>query len=45
MKNYLSTEQAKVTACQLIKMKQNGEKIAILTAYDYTTAKYWMILA
>lgn len=39
MKNYLSTEQAKVTACQLIKMKQNGEKIAILTAYDYTTAK------
>lgn len=39
MGNYLSSAQEKVTVGQFIKMKQNGEKIAMLTAYDYTTAK------
>ena len=39
MAEYLSTKQTKITVNTLIKMKQCGEKIAILTAYDYTTAK------
>lgn len=39
MKNYLSSEQAKITVRTFLKMKQEGEKIAILTAYDYTTAR------
>jgi 3-methyl-2-oxobutanoate hydroxymethyltransferase len=39
MANYLSTEISKITTNHLIKMKRNNEKIAILTAYDYTTAK------
>jgi len=30
----------KVTVNTLKKMKQNGEKISMLTAYDYSTAKY-----
>ncbi|EJL68813.1 3-methyl-2-oxobutanoate hydroxymethyltransferase [Chryseobacterium populi] len=29
----------KITTLQLKKMKQNGEKISVLTAYDYTMAK------
>lgn len=39
MKNYLSSEQAKISVRTLLQMKQEGEKIAILTAYDYTTAR------
>jgi len=31
--------KSKVTAQTLIEMKRQGEKIAMLTAYDYTTAK------
>ena len=31
--------QKKITAQSLIAMKQRGEKISMLTAYDYTTAK------
>lgn len=38
MSEYLSTKKKKVTAPAFIKMKQDGEKIAMLTAYDYTTA-------
>ena len=29
----------KVTTARLIEMKQRGEKIAMLTAYDYSSAK------
>ncbi len=29
----------RVTINQIKEMKQKGEKIAMLTAYDYTTAK------
>ncbi len=32
-------ERKKVTALDLIKMKQRGEKIVMITAYDYVTAK------
>ncbi|MEI2273132.1 3-methyl-2-oxobutanoate hydroxymethyltransferase [Sphingobacterium sp. ML3W] len=32
-------DKKKVTTLQLKKMKQSGEKISILTAYDYTTAR------
>ena len=39
MANYLTSEVSKVTTNHLIKMKRNNEKIAILTAYDFTTAK------
>ncbi len=39
----MSTAQAentrKVTTCRLMKMKQRGEKISMLTSYDYTSAK------
>lgn len=38
MSEYLSTSKKKVTAPAFFKMKQAGEKIAMLTAYDYTTA-------
>lgn len=38
MSEYLSTSKKKVTATAFFKMKQAGEKIAMLTAYDYTTA-------
>lgn len=38
MSEYLSTSKKKVTAPDFFKMKQAGEKIAMLTAYDYTTA-------
>ena len=30
---------ARVTAPRLIQMKQDGERITMLTAYDYTMAK------
>ncbi|MFC6101578.1 3-methyl-2-oxobutanoate hydroxymethyltransferase [Olivibacter domesticus] len=32
-------DRKKVTTLQLKKMKQKGEKISVLTAYDYTTAR------
>lgn len=36
---YLQTDVAKVTTHVLQRMKQSGEKIAMLTAYDYSMAK------
>ncbi len=38
MSTYKETAK-KVTACTLISMKEHGEKIAMLTAYDFTTAR------
>ena len=38
MSNYLQ-DQRKVTTHRLAEMKQRGEKIAMLTAYDYSMAK------
>ena len=38
MAGYLITDQKKITTKRFLEMKQNGEKIAMLTAYDYTTA-------
>lgn len=38
MAQYLSAERKKVTAPSFFAMKQKGEKISMLTAYDYTTA-------
>ncbi|MDD6552832.1 MAG: 3-methyl-2-oxobutanoate hydroxymethyltransferase [Prevotellaceae bacterium] len=35
---YLTTDKKKITAKTFIKMKQEGEKIAMLTSYDFTTA-------
>ena len=32
-------DKRKVTTLRLIEMKQRGEKIAMLTAYDYSMAK------
>jgi len=34
----LITDQKKITTKRFLEMKQNGDKIAMLTAYDYTTA-------
>lgn len=39
MADYLSEDARKVTTRRLIEMKQRGEKIAMLTAYDYSMAK------
>lgn len=39
MSEYLRNRSSKVTLRHLLKMKQQEEKIAILTAYDYTTAR------
>lgn len=39
MASYLSDTVKKVTVNTLRKMKQEGEKIAMLTAYDYTMAR------
>ena len=36
---YLQSDVTKVTTHVLQRMKQNGEKIAMLTAYDYSMAK------
>ena len=36
---YLSTDKKKITVKTLYQMKAEHEKIAQLTAYDYTTAK------
>ena len=38
MAEYLSTTKKKITAPLYFEMKQKGEKISWLTAYDYTTA-------
>lgn len=38
MAGYLTTDQKKITAKNFIEMKQRGEKISMLTAYDFTTA-------
>ncbi len=35
---YLTTEKKKITSKTFIQLKQAGEKITMLTAYDYTTA-------
>lgn len=39
MSTYSSEDKRKVTTRRLIEMKQRGEKIAMLTAYDYSMAK------
>lgn len=39
MTGYISSDTRKVTTHRLIEMKQRGEKISMLTAYDYTMAK------
>jgi len=39
MSTYTSEDQRKVTTRRLAEMKQRGEKIAMLTAYDYSKAK------
>lgn len=39
MSGYISDNTRKVTTHRLIEMKQRGEKISMLTAYDYTMAK------
>lgn len=38
MAGYLVEDARKVTTHRLLEMKQQGKKIAMLTAYDYTTA-------
>ena len=38
MSKYLVEDTRKVTTNRFIEMKRKGEKIAMLTAYDYTTA-------
>ncbi|NDV81374.1 3-methyl-2-oxobutanoate hydroxymethyltransferase [Bacteroides sp. 51] len=39
MTGYISNDTRKVTTHRLIEMKQRGEKISMLTTYDYTMAK------
>lgn len=39
MSNYLSTDKKKITSTRLTAMKGQGEKIAMLTAYDFTMAR------
>lgn len=39
MSGYLVEDTRKVTTHRLLQMKQEGKKIAMLTAYDYTTAQ------
>ena len=38
MSQYLSTDVTKVTTNTLMKMRQQGERIAMLTAYVYSIA-------
>lgn len=38
MAEYLTTDRKKVTVPQFLAMKGRGEKVAMLTAYDFTTA-------
>ena len=35
----INSDKKKVTTHRLLEMKQRGEKISMLTAYDYTMAK------
>ena len=35
---YLSIDKKKITSKTFVELKQVGEKITMLTAYDYTTA-------
>lgn len=39
MAGYLVTDKKKITTKEFLAMKQRGEKISMLTAYDYTTAQ------
>ncbi|KAA6325821.1 3-methyl-2-oxobutanoate hydroxymethyltransferase [termite gut metagenome] len=39
MSNYILDDPRKVTTHRLVEMKQRGEKISVLTSYDYTMAK------
>lgn len=39
MAGYISDDTRKVTTHRLVEMKQRGEKISMLTSYDYTTAQ------
>ena len=39
MAGYLASDMRKVTTHRVIEMKQKGEKISMLTSYDYTTAQ------
>ena len=38
MSGYIVTDQKKITSKTFLEMKQRGEKISMLTAYDFTTA-------
>ena len=38
MAGYISDDTRKVTTHRLVEMKQRGEKISMLTSYDYTMA-------
>ena len=38
MSGYLVTDKQKITTTKFAAMKRDGEKISMLTAYDYTTA-------
>ncbi|MDD7530287.1 MAG: 3-methyl-2-oxobutanoate hydroxymethyltransferase, partial [Prevotellaceae bacterium] len=38
MAGYLVSDSRKVTTHRFMEMKQKGEKISMLTSYDYTTA-------
>ena len=38
MAGYLVSDTRKVTTHRFMEMKQNGEKISMLTSYDYTMA-------
>ena len=39
MANYISDEKKKVTTHRLLQMKERGEKISMLTSYDYSMAQ------
>ena len=39
MAGYISGDTRKVTTHRLVEMKQRGERISMLTSYDYTTAQ------
>ena len=38
MSGYLVSDNRKVTTNRFIEMKERGEKISMLTSYDFTTA-------
>ena len=39
MAGYISDDTRKVTTHRLVEMKQRGERISMLTSYDYTMAQ------